>query len=1342
MNKLVFDANVISLYAPDYEYLQDSVETYTNTLFRQLIKSPGVPSIIQGFDLQTDSTYTLKVIVNSSTGLSSLINAAGTVVEITEDVTGIDIQEDGPNYVYAHYIPVEGSYSTSTGTIIDGEKLGIDLSTYVAVFTRQRDTVTIEVMTAIQQAAVTSFDNYIYLGCATVAGGLIVSISYTDVEYTELNIPSKSIEVSDFAADFMMPQTLVEPTALVDIDDSFPAATTTSTNLLEDLNQVRSEIRAMKGTGTWGETSPSSLLSNDSGVMALHESGVIPWEYGTHETYTIETSTGGQYIHFNSGKELVAGSVSGVARGSEKYINLNTVPTYLFSSTGSYERDSVVFSSGGASDGVPLSKLADHAFIDITADPDNIVLAEYMSVSTSSNPLVTAEWAVHIDEYDINHDFFYDTSTDLLYTNKTAGTYYIDYRFGYNFIQSVDVNNNSVYSITNGVEKSYPAKPGPIANNSIRLFNIMTYPYLDSDTADIQDARTYVNPVREVIDISAVSNTSVIPYTTNRFSYHNAADPLLSTNWTASSTDYMTTNTSGVYATTAILAKGSDDIYLRITRPYYATTRNISISIDGGTATTPTINVTSGSDCDNMLMYIGTIPATSTGYHTIKITTTDALAFKLWGLVYGKLGTRYNLDNAKIGSITALPTGLVGIGITNPSYKLDVLTSKASDLGINVLNNGGGINSSNYGIVSNVTGAGTYSIGVSTTASGATLNYGLVSTATGATAYNISAEITASGTATSSFGIRLENTSTAGTKYGIESLVTGAGIINYGISVSASGATLNRAIDITGPAAGTGNYAIYSAATAPSYFGGNIGIGSLPTTNRMEVAISTPGASAIYASHAGSSGNNYTIQSIANTANSGTNCAMYLMAYTSSVSNKCLYIEHAGTGLETDWAIYSPAEAQSYFNGSLGIGITVPLHKLSVVGRTNITGITTLTSTQAATNTTSGALQVGGGVGIAGATYIGGALSVGSTLNVTGITTLATGLTGILQATSGVVSAAGTTGSGSLVYSSGPSLNGGTALTTNSTRLNLLTNATSTTGTNTTNIVFSNGPTITSPVIDNISPSGNFTITQGVEVIRSAIGGAVINTLFLSQGRVGINTNDTSSYTLNTEGSINATVSMWERGNRVLKGLSGTPYQCVGSFAAAIPTGATYVYYILVGGGGGGAGGGFFTGGTGGCSISGWLPLSALTSGYIVVAGAGGAGGAQFVAGTKGGSTYFYGLGTLKATGGWGGQAGTVIAYSGEGNQIQGAHGANTPGSLYGGGGGGGSIGAGYAVGNSAGTAGWYGGIGGQGGRNLIYLNGVDGTLGSGGGGGGADTFNAYGVGGAGGAGFALLWFF
>jgi len=90
--------------------------------------------------------------------------------------------------------------------------------------------------------------------------------------------------------------------------------------------------------------------------------------------------------------------------------------------------------------------------------------------------------------------------------------------------------------------------------------------------------------------------------------------------------------------------------------------------------------------------------------------------------------------------------------------------------------------------------------------------------------------------APSDVGIEVSVPRTTGTNYGMILGSAGAGAtLNQGLYVSASGATSNYAIRIANPSVAAGNYAIYSEATAQSYFAGNMGIGTASPGTQLDV---------------------------------------------------------------------------------------------------------------------------------------------------------------------------------------------------------------------------------------------------------------------------------------------------------------------------------------------------------------------------------------------------------------------------------------------------------------------------------------------------------------------------
>lgn len=84
-------------------------------------------------------------------------------------------------------------------------------------------------------------------------------------------------------------------------------------------------------------------------------------------------------------------------------------------------------------------------------------------------------------------------------------------------------------------------------------------------------------------------------------------------------------------------------------------------------------------------------------------------------------------------------------------------------------------------------------------------------------------------------GINVSHTAATGVNYGGLFNVTGAATTNTGIYIEATGATNNKGLYIANPTLGTNNFAIFSSATAKSYFGGHVGIGSTDGTYALQI---------------------------------------------------------------------------------------------------------------------------------------------------------------------------------------------------------------------------------------------------------------------------------------------------------------------------------------------------------------------------------------------------------------------------------------------------------------------------------------------------------------------------
>jgi hypothetical protein len=198
--------------------------------------------------------------------------------------------------------------------------------------------------------------------------------------------------------------------------------------------------------------------------------------------------------------------------------------------------------------------------------------------------------------------------------------------------------------------------------------------------------------------------------------------------------------------------------------------------------------------------------------------------------------------------------------------------------------------------------------------------------------------------------------------------------------------------------------------------------------------------------------------------------------------------DNAGSGTSTAVGGYFSATgadnnyAAIFANGSVGIGVTAPTAKLQL-------GIGTTAASSAPLKFTSGSLL---------ATPEAGAVEFLTDAYYGTITT------GAARKTFAFLESPTFTGTVTIPT---PFTLGATSVTTTGARLNYLTSAGGTTGTASTNLVFSTSPVLTNPVIANITPGANFTLTQNSVVpFTSVESGAVANTLYLNAGKVGIGT--------------------------------------------------------------------------------------------------------------------------------------------------------------------------------------------------------------------------------------------
>ncbi len=99
-------------------------------------------------------------------------------------------------------------------------------------------------------------------------------------------------------------------------------------------------------------------------------------------------------------------------------------------------------------------------------------------------------------------------------------------------------------------------------------------------------------------------------------------------------------------------------------------------------------------------------------------------------------------------------------------------------------------------------------------------------------------QIADSRTSPNSTGMYLQKNGavSSGVSYGLNIDTTGASLSNIGAYISARGATNNRSIWVpSNNTAGSTNYALYIESAAQNYFAGNVGIGTITSTHKLDI---------------------------------------------------------------------------------------------------------------------------------------------------------------------------------------------------------------------------------------------------------------------------------------------------------------------------------------------------------------------------------------------------------------------------------------------------------------------------------------------------------------------------
>jgi len=327
MNKIVFDAKIQNLYSPDYEYLQDTIDTEIKKVFRQNIQNPFANAIIKGFNIRASLTDPSKILIYHETGYGGVITSTGELIETGNTVDLIEASDITPgvvNYVYIRVYSVYGTFNKKSETVEDGVQKNIDLYDYTKTYDRLTVKWEIDVYTQSEYLALSDALKAELIGLGSfVANGTnpITEISAAGRVYIRTFIQQDSIKTEMISSTgFIITQHNVSTSE--EIDDHY---TGTPFYLQDDMNEVRTIIREIKGTANYDDFIDNSLLTSDSSANKLHGNGVLADEWD--ELEVIPNSTGLAVI-VKSGKAIVRGGVAHVLQNETRLLTLAPQTNY------------------------------------------------------------------------------------------------------------------------------------------------------------------------------------------------------------------------------------------------------------------------------------------------------------------------------------------------------------------------------------------------------------------------------------------------------------------------------------------------------------------------------------------------------------------------------------------------------------------------------------------------------------------------------------------------------------------------------------------------------------------------------------------------------------------------------------------------------------------------------------------------------------------------------------------------------------------------------------------------------------------------------------------------------
>ena len=703
MNKLYFASNSINLRSIDLQYLQDNLAETVQEILIAISGNESAPTISKGFYMSVSPSDLTKIKITQNGDTGVIITGDGIIATTTEEYDGIalsDYTHGVINYIYAEYYVANASYDIKNDIIVY-EKKAIDLNTYQKVYDRQIDLIEISVYTAAQYAALLPGEQLHCILLGTVTGnGIGIPISSIDIsgrDYFSAVIPDNSIAVSKLSSTFLLPQTMVDNSAV--INDSYGG---NPANVQDDLNKIRTIIKNVKGTPTWDAPS-SGIEGSDSDINHLYRSGLFPWNnnftvtaggagigtglFSTSSGYIVYdpitgktaeyvgTSTGSiQGIIVSSGKLLYKNTLISIATSTGLLLppaSLNTVGTYTGSPSGDYGGEDFNITAPGGT---------------ITSGTTHIYTA-HIPLNPSYNISPATTYGLILTTYKpggiyytlTNADFgYYEETGEIYFRNSgvvtSTGTVTAYYQWSQKRIDSVVLSTSSGLTIIEGtpvLESQVPQSP-TIPTNAYIIANIHWGEDQTRAKSILQKDITYSNmPIESVRSVTEILAKDINQYDINGNSNLLFIDNVHKLNvlnvstgapvamsgstYTVISTgDYPYLNLyTGYKIHTDIFTQANDELYISVfptsTGNYTITVNIETVCSSGIYDTTETITVPYQNIITiPVLLYV--YKGFTEGYHKINISSSSI--FKMHKIVLGKLDYYYLKNNSYFENIS------------------------------------------------------------------------------------------------------------------------------------------------------------------------------------------------------------------------------------------------------------------------------------------------------------------------------------------------------------------------------------------------------------------------------------------------------------------------------------------------------------------------------------------------------------------------------------------------------------------------------------------------------------------------------------------------------------------